>query len=229
MILILRRPMDAEQPAPVEARPSGAAGRPALRACQAVGMCLVVAALPRLFPQGGGAGAALPVPAIEWPPGGGERVSSVDATDWRPVFIGADAEVSQRYEDGHWALKAYANRFNYQDSGKKVGAYGNSVIPKGWRADSAVCARTRAGLTAVALRDPDGGRWCVNFGFVVKHEIYPTPIEAEVFYGLWSLLGIAPSGTIGIAERCPAAGCEQSGPHAEIRAATLAELLRWLR
>ena len=229
MIFFQARRGGGEQASHRSAARTTSAGPPRLAIWKSVAVGLAIAALPRLFAGVGDTNATPSKASLTWPAGDDEQFDSVRARHWVPEFRYADLEVSHTYRRGNWVLEAYGYRYNYQDSVKKVGAYGNSDIPKGWRVVSGDCRPAMAGMMAKALRDPDGGWWCISVGYVVKGSIYPTAVRAELAYGFWSLLGNIPSGTVAIAESCPAERCDPVGPHADLRREMADQLMVWLR
>lgn len=135
---------------------------------------------------------------------------------WSPRFIEPDAErrASYRDEDGR-SIEVYLNFYRTQRAGKELVYYQNSLLAPGswsrsWPQRMALLDTAREPpLATLEARSPDGQRWLVAYVYKVGGWTTVRGPLVQTAYGLQSLMGPVPSGTVSLTVQC-AENCQDA-------------------
>lgn len=153
----------------------------------AVPLVLLAAALGPLYstfsvPQGNRAWTELPA----WPAAIDRWRHAGTAGDWRPVFVGADAERLSRYRNESAYVDLFVAHYTWQRRGAKAVSGVNSVVGSGpWNraADAAISIDLAGGQSKVVrtqLVGPNGKTRIVWHWMIIDGRLVASPIEAKL-------------------------------------------------
>lgn len=142
-------------------------------------------------------GASAAVHEFSSPEGG--WVSDAAEQGWRPVFVGADSEQLRRYRRGVATVDAYSATYLWQQQGKEIAGYGNSVLGELSAASGSVSTAPWRRLHA---QDRQGQDWVVRYAQRIDSDWIESGLGAQLTYGLRSLFAAPVSSIIVLRGRC---------------------------
>lgn len=137
---------------------------------------------------------ALPEGANGWV---GPRAS---ASDWRPVFQGADTLAQGVYDSSTQQVEVFVASYAYQAQGRELVGYGNSVLSSD-DAVVAIAANDSRRVKEIVSHRAEG-QYLTWYGYRVGHLGTHREIIAQTWYGLASLMGPVTSSIVALRVDC---------------------------
>lgn len=134
-------------------------------------------------------------------PSGWEPVT-MNATEWQPIFTGADAQARQVFAKEGVIVEAYQAVYAMQNQRKKLAGDGNS--PLGELKDLSVSGsmRTDGPLVQTELSDALGHRQLVRYAYYVDDRWFSSALRAQAWSGLKAVVIPTRSGVVALHVEC---------------------------
>lgn len=147
------------------------------------------------------AGAAIVRDAIAAPP----DWTAVPATGstWQPVFANADYREAVLYKRDAFTIEVFRALYTDQRQEKKLNGYDNSIIGRGYQDESqGFVAQGLPGFASLIIADASGRKWLVLHTYFVGQRKFASPMYAQAFYGLSSILAQSRVGVLALRSEC---------------------------
>jgi EpsI family protein len=190
--------------------PSDAAGSPARLAIATALLCMPAVAIGWISNMEMSAAAQKSV-AVPRAGSGWHRVAA--SQRWLPTFLGSSQhELAALESEAGVRVETYWAVYGTQGPGAKLIYYSNSLASKGWLTlSSSSSHRVLEGRTVtmrtLLTQAPGGGRWLIDYYYVVDDVRLTHEWDAQLLYGLLSWLRPTPSAVIAAAAPC-GSSCE---------------------
>lgn len=126
---------------------------------------------------------------------------------WAPMFRNADAQFLLHLEHGGHVVGIYQAVFAEQQQEKKLTGEGNSVLGELTIGETTSTDVVSERFSALEFLDARGGRHLVWRGYFSGDRWFHTPMGAQLWYGMQSLISRPVSGVVALHARC-AASCD---------------------
>jgi len=130
--------------------------------------------------------------------------STATPTNWRPVFIGADREEFRSYRRGGDSVEWYAAEYAFQQQGKKLLGYNNSIVGVGAFAvlDQGIATSRARRFAFLHLQDDQGVEWVLWYVFEVGPHVTTSGFRAQLWYGASSITKAVDARIISLRAKC---------------------------
>jgi EpsI family protein len=123
--------------------------------------------------------------------------------EWRPVFIGADSEWIAAYRRASAVVEWYTADYAFQRQGRKLSGYDNSPMGQQFvLVDRGPVASDIHRFMGLTLQDKAGAQSRVWYVYEVAGREMTSPLRAELWYGVTSLLTPVDSRILAFRAQC---------------------------
>jgi exosortase A len=145
----------------------------------------------------------------------GWSTESLTASNWQPVFIGADIVQRAAFSQDSHTVEGFAALYADQHQGKELVGFNNSVLGESLTVRRRAASAGTGPWTEMEAADWRGDRWLVWYGYRLDEQWYARTLPMQIQYGVRSLTS-APLSAV-VAFRTPCAGEDCSAARTTLR------------